>query len=127
MKGFLNVIRDFYTGIFAMTVFLLSIYALLQILRGTPPALSWLGLLFSAMSPLSFLVSYRFSKIRKHETTIVFSMLCGLGVAICMTASSKYGNAAGSTHIWAGLCLVTWVLYLRLLRGKPAGNPSTSP
>jgi hypothetical protein len=127
MKGFLNVIRDFYTGIFAMTVFLLSIYALLQIVRGTPPALSWLGLFFSAISPLSFLVSYRFLKIRKHENPIVFSLLCGMGVAICMTASSKYGNAAGSTHIWAGLCLVAWVLYLRLLRGKTAGNPSSSP
>jgi hypothetical protein len=126
MKDYMNALRTAYTGAFALSACFLSAYAMMQLLRGVNPTLSWLGLFFAATSPITFLFYSRVFRPKNIQHPVVFSMLCGLGVAISMVASWKYGNTAGMVHVWAGCCLVGWVLYLRW-RKTANGKPSVIP
>ena len=91
-----------------------AVYALVEIARGMEPLLSWLGLAIAAIPPLVYLAPVRY---RKHPTAdrppLAYSILSGLGVAITMTQSWRYGPAAGIVHVWAGLALVVWVAFIR--------------
>ncbi len=76
--------------------------------------LSWLGLALSAGAPLVFFAwLYLANAARTSRHPVAVSALCGLGVAITMAANWRYGTASGVVHLWAGLCLLGWFVYLR--------------
>ena len=116
----MNLLRSLFIVFFAIGVFLLAAYAGFQLVQGAHPALSWLGLLISAATPLAFLARNRFSKTTLHaQQAVGFSACCGLGIAICMASSWKHGDSAGLVHVGAGLCLLGWFAYLKwYLRGQ---------
>jgi peroxiredoxin len=101
-----------------------SIYAIVQVLRGAEPLLSWLGLALSAFGPLVFFIkAFLFKSPRTSRHPVEFSILSGLGLVITMAMSYRFGQAAGSIHAWAGFTLLTWLVYLRwysVFRGRDA-------
>ena len=105
----------------------MSIYAVLQLWQQTTPVASWLGLLLAA-SPIWIFVIIKGMRPQKPEAAQAFgvSCICGAGLAITMTASWKYGDAAGTTHLWAGGCLLAWVLYLKWYNGRHHANSQCS-
>jgi hypothetical protein len=110
----MNFMRPVFISLFAMLLVLLSLYAGAQIWHNTTLWISWLGLLLAAFAPLVFLTTKQLHTSRKEAIQpIGFSTVCGLGVAITMTASWKYGSAAGVVHVWAGACLIGWLIYLK--------------
>lgn len=55
-------------------------------------------------------------------------MFGGLGLALTMTVSFRYGEVAGSMHIWAGITLLGWLVYLRwysVFKGRNAAGLKT--
>jgi peroxiredoxin len=110
----MNIFRSIFISTFLTFVVYLTLYAAVEIARGMQPLLSWLGLLLSAGAPLVFFIRVFVSaKSVAVAHPIGTTMLCGLGLAITMAMSYRYADAAGSIHIWAGLCLLAWVTYLR--------------
>lgn len=91
-------------------------YGMLQLVLGTQPALPWLGLTLAALPPLVCLVLDRQPGPDGLRPAIGYSVLSGLGLAIAMSQSWRYGDAAGWTHAWAGLAFIAWVGYQRFLR-----------
>jgi hypothetical protein len=112
----MNFIRLSFIFLFVALLVLVSLYAAVQLGRNMTPWISWLGLLLAATTPLIFLALDRFQT--KPIQPIAFSSICGLGVAIAMTSSWKHGNAAGMVHIWAGICLIGWFVYLKWYRTR---------
>lgn len=112
----MNFIRSAFISLFVLLLVLLSMYAAIQLARNMTPWISWLGLLLAAATPLIFLALDRYQA--KTIQPIAFSSICGLGVAIAMTSSWKHGNAAGIVHIWAGVCLIGWFVYLKWYRTR---------
>lgn len=45
-----------------------------------------------------------------------YTVLSGLGLAVAMSQSWKFGPVAGWVHLWAGLAFIAWVGYQRFLR-----------
>jgi len=93
-------------------------YGLLMVLRGTGPVLSALGLALTAMSPLIYLVGSlrdRSGPATGHHP-VTYSAVAGLGLAMTLALSWRFGAAAGQLHIWAGVTLLLWWAWLRLLR-----------
>ena len=94
-----------------------SIYALTQLIRGTEPLLSWLGLALSSLAPLAFFIKAAlFKSPHTPRHPLAYTILSGLGLVLTMAMSYRYGQAAGAVHIWAGCSLIGWVVYLRFLR-----------
>lgn len=124
----MNTIRNTFLVLFVCLAFLLAAIAAVQLCTGQSPAISWIGLLLASASPLAFL-GFRHLMRRRGEDfhPIVFSGLCGLGVAISMTASWKFGNAAGQIHIWSGICLIAWFVFIRWFGISKAPEPSPRP
>jgi len=95
-----------------------------QLARGMEPLLSWLGLALSAVAPLAFFVkAFLFKSARTPRHPVEFSILSGSGLAITMAMSYRYGDAAGTMHIWAFLTLLFWLVYLRwysVFKGRDA-------
>jgi hypothetical protein len=90
------------------------IFAGVQIWLDQRPFLSWLGLLLASAAPLAYvIIRYSLKDHAQELHPMVFSCISGLGVAISMTASWKYGDSAGQIHIWSAGCLLAWILYLR--------------
>jgi peroxiredoxin/multidrug transporter EmrE-like cation transporter len=88
-------------------------YSGLQLARGLEPQASWLGMALAMLGPLAFFGWVFLSKpARTHRHPVGFSILSGLGLALTMAMSWRFGEAAGSIHIWAGLALVCWMVYL---------------
>lgn len=78
---------------------------------------AWIGLAIASLAPLSFVIWERFlSAPDRPLQPLGFSILCGLGLAIAMTTSWRFGPAAGVAHIGAGASLIGWATYLRWLR-----------
>ena len=103
----------FISGFSGYVVFAL-IYAVLQLMRGMEPSLSWLGLALAAGAPVAFLAwLYLSGQARTSAHPVAVSVACGLGTAITMAANWRYGAASGMVHVWAGLCLLLWFVYLR--------------
>lgn len=93
---------------------LLTIYAAVQLYRGIPQSLSWLGLALAAGAPLAGILTHRDTHTRPP---VLWTIVSGLGLAVTMAVSYRYGNAAGQTHVWAGGALIAWFAWLRWLRG----------
>ena len=90
------------------------IYASIQIFRGTEPLLSWVGLNLTALSLIPFFIDYRKNGIPANsKQTMVYTMVSGLGLVICMAVSYRYNEAAGIIHIWAGATFIGWVVFVR--------------
>jgi peroxiredoxin len=109
-----NFLRSFFISFFLLIILTLSLYALMMLLQGKPPALSWLGLALAAGTPMTFFARVLFSpRSVAVDQPLGTTALTGLGLAITMAVSWRYGDAAGMTHAWAGICLIGWVIYLR--------------
>ena len=93
-----------------------SVYAMVELVRGMEPMLSWLGLAIAALAPLSHLGSawYRGNRDTARPPLLI-SILSGLGVAVTMALSWRHGPAAGNVHVWAGLAFIGWAAWIRWL------------
>lgn len=110
----LNLLKSVFIVGFVLWLSLVSLYALIQLARGMEPLLSWLGLGLSALAPLAFLIrTFVFKALRTSRHPLEYSIVSGLGLVLTMAMSHRYGPAAGAVHIWAGLNLIGWAVYLR--------------
>jgi len=110
----LNLLKSVFISAFVTWLTLLSLYAFSQLISGSEPLLSWLGLALTALAPLVFfLKAFLFKSPRTPRHPVEFSILSSLGVAVTMAMSFRYGQAAGVIHIWAGMTLLGWLAYLR--------------
>ena len=94
-------------------------YAVLQLVRGMDPTLSWFGLALAAGSALVGLIADQRASMKPRRPNLIWTVLCGLGMAITLSQSYRYGPAAGWAHGWAGAVLVGWFAYVRWLRKAP--------
>jgi peroxiredoxin len=109
----MNLIRSIFVSAYSGFVWLLAIYAIVQITRGAEPAPAWLGLALAAAAPaLFFAWLYLAGKARTSRHPVAVSVLSGLGLAITMAMNWRF-PASSATHLWAGLCLLGWFVYLR--------------
>lgn len=93
---------------------LVTLYALIQLVRGMEPLLSWLGLALTALPLLIFFLrSMLGSKAVSSDHRLGFSVVAALGLAITMAMSYRYAQAAGIVHVWSGVTLSAWLTYLR--------------
>jgi hypothetical protein len=104
-----------FARVFPWYLTLLFAYALIQLFRGVNGSVSWLGLALSALGPLIFFMQSRGVSATAEPTALplMSSMIGGLGLAICMAVSWRYGPAAGWAHAWAGSAMIGWWLYLQ--------------
>jgi len=120
----LNLLKSIFISSFVSWLAFVSIYSMTQLARGMEPLLSWLGLALSAVAPLAFFVkAFLFKSARTPRHPVEFSILSGSGLAITMAMSYRYGDAAGTMHIWAFLTLLFWLVYLRwysVFKGRDA-------
>jgi len=108
------MLRSLFISGFSTYVALALIYAVVQLIRGIEPLISWLGLALAAGAPVGFLAwLYLAGRARTSAHPVAVSAVCGLGTAIAMAANWRYGAASGIVHIWAGICLLAWFAYLR--------------
>lgn len=118
----MNLLKSIFISVFVSWLTLISFYSITQMARGTEPFLSWLGLALAAFSPLTFFIkAFLFKTARTARHPVEFSIFSGLGLALAMTASFRHGEVAGSIHVWAGITLLGWLVYLRwysILRGR---------
>jgi len=89
---------------------------MLQLVRGNEPALSWLGLTLAALPPMVCVILDLQPAADEPRPALGYTVLSGLGLAVAMSQSWRYGPAAGWVHIWAGAAFVSWVVYARFLR-----------
>jgi peroxiredoxin len=120
----LNLLKSIFISGFVSWLAIVSAYAFSQLLRGSEPLLSWLGLALAAFAPLVFFIkAFLFKSPRTPRHPVEFSILSGLGLAVAMAMSHRYGQAAGLIHVWAGATLLGWLAYLRwysVFRGRDA-------
>lgn len=91
-------------------------YGTVQLLRGVDPALSWLGLTLAALPPMVCVILDLQPAADDPRPALGYTVLSGLGLAVAMSQSWRYGPAAGWVHIWAGAAFISWVVYARFLR-----------
>lgn len=122
----MNLLKSVFISGFITWLAALSLYAITRLFMGTEPLFSWLGLALAALSPLAFFIKAFVSKSpRSSRHPVEYSILSGLGLVVTMTMSFRYGQAAGSMHIWAGATLLAWIVYLRwysVFRGRGANT-----
>ena len=117
----MNLLKSIFISAFVTWLTLLSLYAFAKVIGGTVPLLSWLGLALTALAPLVFFMkAFLFKSPRTPRHPVEYSVLSGLGVAVTMAMSFRYGQAAGAIHIWAGITLLGWLAYLRWYSIFPA-------
>jgi len=116
----LNLPKPVFTALLAAWLAVAGVYGMVQSVRGMLPLLSWLGLILSVASPLLFLARSRlFASPPTRQTAFGHSIVCGLGLALTLAMSYRYGAAAGNTHVWAGITLLAWLVYLRWFSDVP--------
>jgi len=126
----MNYSRQIFVFLLALITISLFSLAVVKLWQGKYPAMSWLGLMLaSAAPPLYLAIKLFYRRQAISLPSIGFSILCGLGLAISMTSSWKYGGAAGNAHLGAGLCLVLLFVYLRWIekKTKPGNRQSRNP
>jgi peroxiredoxin/multidrug transporter EmrE-like cation transporter len=130
----LNLLKSIFISAFVSWLSLVTIYAVTQLTRGAEPLLSWLGLALTALAPLAFFIKAFVAKsARTPRHPVEYSILSGAGLALTMAMSYRYGDAAGSLHVWAFITLLVWLVYLRwysVFKGrdaKPLGIGSALP
>ena len=110
----MNLLKSLYISTFITWLTVVSVYAFIQIIRGTEPLLSWAGLALAAFAPLAFFIkAFLFKSPRTPRHPVEYSSLCGLGLVMTIAISFRYGQAAGAIHVWAGITLLAWLIYLR--------------
>jgi len=110
----LNLLKSVFISTFITWLTVISIFAFTQLVRGAEPLFSWAGLALAALSPLMlFIKAYLAKSPRTPRHPVEYSVLSGLGLVLTMVASYRYGDAAGSIHVWAGVTLLAWLVYLR--------------
>ena len=110
----MNLLKSIFISAFITWLTLLSLYAFAKVIGGTVPLLSWLGLALTAFAPLAFFIkAFLFKSPRTPRHPVEYSILGGLGLAVTMAMSFRYGQAAGQIHMWAGVTLLAWLAYLR--------------
>ena len=103
-----------YQNAFLVLSLVLIVYSGVQWLRGIEPLLSWLGLILAAGAPAFFLVLRRMQPAGGNpQFSVATGAICGLGLAITMAMNWRYGDASGVVHLWAGACLIAWLVNLR--------------
>ena len=70
------------------------------------PFWSWGGLILAAGAALSGLLWDLSRGQPGQRPPLMFTVLCGLGLAISMSQSYRYGDAAGWAHAAAGVALI---------------------
>jgi len=120
----LNLLKSIFISGFVTWLAVVSLYAFTQLIRGSEPLISWLGLALAAFSPLVFFIkAFAFKSPRTPRHPVEYSVLSGLGLVVTMAMSFRYGQAAGAIHVWAGITLLAWLVYLRwysVFRGRDA-------
>ncbi len=120
----MNLLKSIFISAFITWLAAVSIYAITQLVRGAEPLLSWLGLALTAFTPLAFFIkAFAFKSPRTPRHPIEYSILSGLGLVVTMAMSFRYEQAAGLLHVWAGITLLAWLVYLRwysVFRGRDA-------
>lgn len=120
----MNLLKSIFISGFVTWLTVVSLYAFTQLVRGTEPLLSWLGLALATFTPLAFFIkAFTFKSPRTPRHPIEYSILSGLGMVVTMAMSFRYGQVAGAIHVWAGITLLAWLVYLRwysVFRGRDA-------
>jgi peroxiredoxin len=120
-----NFLRSVFVSAFTAYLAVASAYALVQLARGMEPLLAWLGMTLAALGPLAFFTWVMLAKpARTVRHPVEYSVISALGLAIAMAVSWRHGAAAGMIHVWAGLAVVGWIVYLRWY--SPFGNRSAA-
>ena len=110
----MNLLKSIYISTFVTWLAVMSVFAFIQIARGAEPVLSWVGLALSAFAPLTFFIkAFLIKSPRTPRHPVGYSALSGLGLAMTVVISSRYEQAAGLIHIWAGITVLAWLVYLR--------------
>ena len=121
----MNLLKSVFISAFVSWLVLVSLYAFIQLASGTEPMISWLGLALTAFAPLGFFIkAFLFKSPRTPRHPVEYSILSGLGLAMTMAMSFRYDQAAGLIHVWSGVTLIAWLIYLRwysVLPGRNAG------
>lgn len=120
----MNLLKSIFISSFVTWLAFVSIYSITQLAIGMEPLFSWLGLALSALAPLAFFIkAFLFKSARTPRHPVEYSILSGMGLALTMAMSYRYGDAAGNMHIWAFLTLLLWLVYLRwysVFKGRDA-------
>ena len=118
----MNLLKSVFISVFFTWLALVSLYAFTQLLKGAEPLLAWLGLALTGFAPLAFfLKAFLFKSPRTPRHPVEYSIVSGLGLAMTMAMSFRYGEATGAIHVWAGITLLGWFVYLRwysVFRGR---------
>lgn len=110
----MNLLKSFFISGFITWLTVVSLYALIQLVRGMEPMVSWLGLAMCALSPLSFFIKAFLARSpRTARHPVEFTILSALGLVLTLAMSYRFGQAAGMIHIWAGITIILWLSYLR--------------
>ena len=107
-------LKPLFISVFLVATALLSIYGLLQMVRGVAPIMLWLGLTVAALPPTLFftwLVIFR--PPRTSNNPLAVTLISALGVVISMVCAWRYPNLDALGFFWAALVFVSWVVYLR--------------
>ena len=119
----MNLLKSVFISAFVSWLVLVSLYAFIQLTRGTEPLISWLGLALTAFAPLTFFIkAFLFKSPRTPRHPVEYSILSRLGLALCMAMSFRYEQSAGLIHVWSGITLVAWLVYLRWYSVLPPRN-----
>lgn len=110
----MNLLKSVFISGFITWMTVLSLYAFTRLAMGAEPLLSWLGLGLAVFTPLVFFIkAFLFKSPRTPRHPVEYSIVSGLGLALTMAMSYRYADAAGYTHVLAGITLVAWLVYLR--------------
>jgi peroxiredoxin len=110
----MSVFRSIFISAFIAFLLLAFFYGLVELLRGVEPAWSWLGMTLVAGGPLAFFGWVFVTKpARSLRHPLGNTLLSGLGLAMTMVMSWRFGETAGIIHIWSGLIFLFWIVYLR--------------
>ena len=116
----LNLPKPVFTAVLAAWLAVAGVHGIVQSVRGAGPLLSWLGLIIGVAGPVSFLVRTRLlASPQTRHVAFTHSIVCALGLALAMAMSYRYGPAAGNAHVWAGITLLAWLVYLRWFSAVP--------
>ena len=110
----MNLFKSVFISAFLTWLAVISLYSLARLAGGAEPLFSWFGLGLAALSPLAFFIkAFLFKSPRTRRHPVEYSILSGLGLALTMAMSFRYGESAGNVHVWAGVTLLGWLVYLR--------------
>lgn len=120
----MNLLKSVFISVFVTWLAAISIYSLYRLAGGSEPLLSWLGLALTAVPPTVFFIKAFLAKSpRTPRHPVEFSVLSALGLALTMGISFRYGQAAGNIHVFSGITMIGWLMYLRwysVFRGRNA-------